>query len=130
MYGVPRRTGLTPSQCEPEKTASALPGPMASRENNSAALISGNYLGARLRSRNFFHQHEVCGNHVPIATGNAIFYGVFHAVECDAEWLLFCRDAALKKLRYVFAHLVLPIRPVVAAHGAPVVERVTDSFAG
>src|SRR5713101_456852 len=43
----------------------------------------------------------------------------------------FCRDArTLKKLRYIFAHLVLPIRPVVAAHGAPVVERVTDSFAG
>src|SRR6266853_3813163 len=43
----------------------------------------------------------------------------------------FCRDArTLKKLRYIFAHLVLPIRPVMAAHGAPVVERVTDSFAG
>src|SRR6267154_477900 len=42
-----------------------------------------------------------------------------------------CRDARiLKKLRYIFAHLVLPVRPVVAAHGAPVVERVTDSFAG
>src|SRR6267154_1216195 len=41
------------------------------------------------------------------------------------------RDArTLKKLRYIFAHLVLPIRPVVSSHGAPVVERVTDSFAG
>ncbi len=30
----------------------------------------------------------------------------------------------------VFAHLVLPVGPVVAALGAPIVERVADAFAG
>src|SRR5436309_3686444 len=35
-----------------------------------------------------------------------------------------------EKLGDVFAHLVFPIRPVVAALGAPVIERVADSLAG
>src|SRR5882672_4928559 len=35
-----------------------------------------------------------------------------------------------EKLGDVFAHLVFPIRPVVAALGAPVVERMADAFAG
>src|ERR1700738_4949101 len=30
----------------------------------------------------------------------------------------------------VFAHLVLPIRPVVAAFGAPVVQRMANAFGG
>src|SRR5260370_22016016 len=35
-----------------------------------------------------------------------------------------------EKLRDVFAHLMLPVRPVVATLRAPVVQRVTDTFAG
>jgi hypothetical protein len=54
------------SQCEPEKTASAFRGPMAGSENNSVALISGNYLSARLRSRNIFHQYELAA--IPISS--------------------------------------------------------------
>ena len=66
MYRVPHRTGHSVSQCEREKTASVFRGPMASSENNSVALISGNYLSARLRSRNFFQQHELAA--IPIAS--------------------------------------------------------------
>src|SRR6266567_1541684 len=36
----------------------------------------------------------------------------------------------LEKMRNVLAHLVLPIRPVVAALRTPVIQRVADSFAG
>ena len=40
-------------------------------------------------------------------------------------------DARLsEEAGYVFAHHVLPVRPVVAAIGAPVVEGVADIFAG
>ena len=35
----------------------------------------------------------------------------------------------LKKLRDVFAHLVFPVRPVMAAHRSPVVERMANAFA-
>src|SRR5260370_22643391 len=38
--------------------------------------------------------------------------------------------SASKKLRNIFAHLVLPIRPVVAALRAPIVQQVPDSLAG
>src|SRR5882762_3504374 len=36
----------------------------------------------------------------------------------------------LEELRDVFPHLVFPVRPIVAALGAPVVQRVADAFAG
>src|SRR6266567_1643588 len=36
----------------------------------------------------------------------------------------------LEQMRNILAHLVLPIRPVVAALRTPVVQRVADSFAG
>src|ERR1700741_5133372 len=35
-----------------------------------------------------------------------------------------------EQARDVFAHHVLPVGPVVAAVGAPVVERMADAFAG
>jgi hypothetical protein len=57
-YASSHRADSVP-QCQPEKTPSAFPGPMASSEHNSVALISGNYLSARLRSRNIFYQHEL-----------------------------------------------------------------------
>src|SRR5260370_16884198 len=40
------------------------------------------------------------------------------------------RQQFLEELRDVFAHLMLPVGPVVAALRAPVVERVADAFAG
>src|SRR6266478_9236856 len=38
--------------------------------------------------------------------------------------------ATSEQMRQVFAHLVFPVRPVVAALRAPVVQRVPDPFAG
>jgi hypothetical protein len=67
VYRVPRRTGLTPClSVRRKKTASAFRGPMAGSENNSVTLISGNYLSARLRSRNIFHQYELAA--IPISS--------------------------------------------------------------
>src|SRR5712664_194462 len=40
------------------------------------------------------------------------------------------RQKFLEELRDLFAHLVLPVRPIVAALRAPVVQRVADAFAG
>src|SRR2546421_12874591 len=36
----------------------------------------------------------------------------------------------LEELRDVFPHLVFPVRPIVAALRAPIVQRVADAFAG
>src|SRR5260370_22529142 len=35
-----------------------------------------------------------------------------------------------EKVRDVFAHLVFPIGPIVAAHRSPVIERMANAFAG
>jgi hypothetical protein len=80
----------------------------------------------------------------PIEIGNTLLDCVFHAAEYDAskrddlsenfsgikihEQISKSRQS--EQLPNIFAHLMFPVRPVVAAHRAPIVERMANALAG
>jgi hypothetical protein len=73
-----------------------------------------------------FHRVRARAGHAPPLQGRGAIVGLEETGDVFAHRVFVDSEEAGD----VFAHFVLPVGPVVAALGAPVVQRVADAFAG